>query len=357
MNAQSVLTWEHRIRLLAILYKQGISLVMLIVFPFGWLPVVFLLVEFSFALVFFIFSLFRAIPNMRIPSFALFTLLLSFHALAAPVLDTDELAVECLPAKKRSTPAVIETKARRMLNAFTREVRIADRTLFGLIRPRLTAGNEFVGWHGTNEDTATLWETSGEIVKPVTAEGQTRGRSGLDAELGSGLYISDTLSVAESAAAANSQNNGIPGKVCAIFAKSSADFRASQDKIQIPETIRGNSDIRGEERASYISNLPPSGTGNVASSLLLGPLTGTKNQMLIPESQNPTFEAQCFDVVGLDSAGAAAFEQANGAISYTDAALIQAWQIRQEDLELAAATIAAFEKPGAPDGQEGCVVQ
>ncbi|KAK7050493.1 hypothetical protein R3P38DRAFT_2763749 [Favolaschia claudopus] len=271
---------------------------------------------------------------MKIPSFALFTLLLSL-ALAAPVLDTDELSVECLPVKKRSTPAAIETKARRMLNTFTREVRIADRTLFGLIRPRLTTGNEFVGWHGTNEDTARLWETSGEIVKPVTAEGQTRGRSGLDAELGSGLYISDTLSVAESASVVNSQNNGIPGK------------------IQVPETIRGNSDVRAGERASYISNLPPSGTGNVANSLLLGPLTGTRNQMLIPESQNPTFEAH----VGLDSAGAAAFEQTNGAISYTDAALIQAWQIRQEDLELAAATVAAFEKPGAPDGQEGCVVQ
>jgi hypothetical protein len=38
-----------------------------------------------------------------------------------------------------------------MLETVTREIRIANRTFFGLIQPRLTTGNEFVGWHGTNE--------------------------------------------------------------------------------------------------------------------------------------------------------------------------------------------------------------
>lgn len=42
----------------------------------------------------------------------------------------------------------------------------------------------------------------------------------------------------------------------------------------------------------------------------LGPLASSKNQMLIPESQNPKFEAQCFDIEGLDSADAQAFEDA-----------------------------------------------
>jgi hypothetical protein len=37
-----------------------------------------------------------------------------------------------------------------MLGTITREARIATRTFFGLIQPRLTPGNEFVGWHGTN---------------------------------------------------------------------------------------------------------------------------------------------------------------------------------------------------------------
>ncbi|KAJ7841054.1 hypothetical protein B0H14DRAFT_1051171 [Mycena olivaceomarginata] len=192
-----------------------------------------------------------------------------------------------------------------MLETVTRNIRVANRTFFGLIQPRLTTGNEFVGWHGTNEETAALWESRGEIVRPTTAEGQTKGRSGLDAELGPGLYISDTLGVAEAAAAANAQNNNLAGKVCAIFAKSSASFRASQDKVQIPEAIRGNADLRAQERAAYLAALAPRGTGG-PTSLLLGLLRSNENQMLIPESQNPKFEAQCFDVVGLDSAGAAA---------------------------------------------------
>ncbi|KAK7052225.1 hypothetical protein R3P38DRAFT_2859192 [Favolaschia claudopus] len=235
-----------------------------------------------------------------------------------------------------------------MLEAVAREIRIANRTFFGLIVPRLSQGNEFVGWHGTNSETAALWETRGEIVRPTTKEGQTKGKSGLDAELGSGLYISDTLSVAEAAAAINSQANKLPGKVCAIFAKSSATFRASQDKVQIPELIRGNAKVKNDERASYITNLPTRGAGSVASSLLLGPLTGSTNQMLIPESQNPKFEAKCFDIKGLDSVDAAAFEKSNGKITYTSSSLVSSWKIRKEDAALAKATVAAFEKVCPP---------
>jgi len=247
------------------------------------------------------------------------------------------------PAAKKTATKAVKAKAKRMLDTVTRKARIANRTFFGLIQPRLTSGNEFVGWHGTNEETAALWEKSGEIVRPTTKEGQTKGKSGLDAELGPGLYISDTLSVAEAAAAINAQTNKLAGKVCAIFAKSSSSFRASQDKVQIPETIRGNSNVKEQERASYITNLPPRGAGSGAS-LRLGPLTGSTNQMLIPESQNPKFEAQCFDIQGLDSADAAAFEKSNGAIKYTSASLISEWKIRKEDADLAKATVAAIEK-------------
>ncbi|KAJ6466809.1 hypothetical protein C8R45DRAFT_1020202 [Mycena sanguinolenta] len=247
------------------------------------------------------------------------------------------------PAAKTTTAKKATVKVKRMLEKFIRNARIANRTFFGLIKPRLTEGNEFVGWHGTNEETAALWESRGEIVRPVTKEGQTKGKSGLDAELGPGLYISDTLSVAEAAAAINAQNNKLAGKVCAIFAKSSSSFRASQDKVQIPEVIRGNAAIKGQERASYLVNLPSRNTGG-PTSLLLGPLTSSTNQMLIPESQNSKFEAQCFDITGLDSADAAAFEESNGAIKYTSASLISEWKIRKEDTELAQATVAAFEK-------------
>lgn len=95
----------------------------------------------------------------------------------------------------------------------------------------------------------------------------------------------------------------------------------------------------------------------------IGPLRGVStNQMLIPESQNPKFEAQCFDITGLDSADAQAFEKAGNKvrrfvsilvncfaneapkITYTSSSLISEWKIRKEDAELATATVAAFEK-------------
>ncbi|KAJ7141741.1 hypothetical protein C8R43DRAFT_954702 [Mycena crocata] len=207
----------------------------------------------------------------------------------------------------------------------------------------LTSGNEFVGWHGTNELTAALWIKTGAIIRPTTAEGQTQGKSGLDSELGPGLYISDTLSVAEAAAAINAQNNKLKGKVCAIFAKAFATWRSSTDKVQIPELIRGNAGVREQERATYITTLPPSKTGSAAT-IRFGPLTAFTNQMLLPEIQNPKFEAQCFDIIGLDSPGAVAFENAGNRVSYTSAPLIAAWRIRREDIDLAKATMAAIEK-------------
>jgi hypothetical protein len=46
----------------------------------------------------------------------------------------------------------------------------------------------------------------------------------------------------------------------------------------------------------------------------LGPLTATQNQLLIPESENPKFEAQCFELTGIDSPGAEAFEKAGNKV-------------------------------------------
>ncbi|PIL32792.1 hypothetical protein GSI_04909 [Ganoderma sinense ZZ0214-1] len=61
---------------------------------------------------------------------------------------------------------------------------------------------EFVGWHGTNSDTAAFWAAKGHIEKPVKADGfldflgigsgsSTAGTSGADAEIGPGLYVAD----------------------------------------------------------------------------------------------------------------------------------------------------------------------
>jgi hypothetical protein len=46
--------------------------------------------------------------------------------------------------------------------------------------------------------TAGLWESKGEIVRPIAENGQTtvtRQGVSLDAELGNGLYLSDTLTL------------------------------------------------------------------------------------------------------------------------------------------------------------------
>ncbi|KAJ7103047.1 hypothetical protein B0H15DRAFT_926458 [Mycena belliarum] len=244
--------------------------------------------------------------------------------------------------KKAGAATKAVKKAKRAFATLVTKARIARRTRFGLVQPRLTTGNEFIGWHGTNEETAALWESSGEIVRPTTKEGQTKGKSGLDAELGAGLYISDALSVAESAAAINAKANNLKGKVCAIFAKSSVNWREARAKVQIPEVLRGNAAVKETERQSYITNVR--GKVGRVPAVLLGPLATGKNQMMLVESLNPNFEAQCFDVVGLDSAGGQAFEDAGNKVLYTSAALITSWGITKEDVTLAKATVAAIEK-------------
>ena len=75
---------------------------------------------------------------------------------------------------------------------------------------------EFIGWHGTNavyfslassqraydkhltfavQNTAQLWASRGEVVKPTNDDGTVTGNAGAvsDAELGPGLYLTDNL--------------------------------------------------------------------------------------------------------------------------------------------------------------------
>ncbi|KAF8308330.1 hypothetical protein DL93DRAFT_1900307 [Clavulina sp. PMI_390] len=209
------------------------------------------------------------------------------------------------------------------------------------LNKRLTPGNEFIGWHGTNSDTATLWETTGSVVKPVRDDGSVAGTSGLDAELGPGLYISDTLSVAESAATINAQNNAATGataKACAIFAKSSTNWRGTVVKAQIPESIRGNAAQFETMRQRYI---PLLGLPGDATSPRLGPLTATRNQMLIPEALNPGLEAQCFDVVNLVAQNV---PNTIPQISYTSDNILASWLVNKNDESLAAAVKASVVK-------------
>jgi hypothetical protein len=60
---------------------------------------------------------------------------------------------------------------------------------------------EFIGWYGTNSDTAQLWAKNGYISKPTAKTGlfdfnffgpkTAGGTSNADAELGPGLYVTD----------------------------------------------------------------------------------------------------------------------------------------------------------------------
>jgi hypothetical protein len=148
---------------------------------------------------------------------------------------------------------------------------------------------------------------------------------------------------AVAAANSNKDRTGLAATVCAIFAKSSSGFRDNMDKasfcsyrclvddqrdsqVDIPDQIRGDptkgdrNKFREEERVAYIGSLRPA-IRNVQNALRLGPVrkdfSGVISQMLIPESQNPQFEAQCFDLTPgtLESPGATAFENGNGAVS------------------------------------------
>jgi hypothetical protein len=68
--------------------------------------------------------------------------------------------------------------------------------------PLLTCIAEFVGWHGTNSDTAAFWAEKGQLAKPTAKTGifdfilgpkskTPPGSSGADAEIGPGVYVTD----------------------------------------------------------------------------------------------------------------------------------------------------------------------
>jgi len=176
------------------------------------------------------------------------------------------------------------------------------------------------------------------VVKPTNDDGSVAGKSGLDAELGAGLYLSDTLSVAEAAAQINGQNNKLGAKACAIFAKSSTDWRQNVVKARIPESIRGNGDNFEKMRKDYLAGL---GRTSSTPGPRIGPLdaTKTKNQMLVPENLNPKLQATCFDVVNLQAKNV---PSTIPTINYFSDDLKAKWEIIKEDENLAKAAKAAI---------------
>jgi hypothetical protein len=226
--------------------------------------------------------------------------------------------------KKTCTPKTAKASGKKRS-----VLQMPKRSLFDQVVDVFRRDNKvFIGWHGTNENTAKLWAQHGSIVKPAGGA----GTSGLDAELGPGLYITDTLSVGEAAAAVNSAKNKVPGKVCAIYAKSRTAWVDNVFKAQIPESLRGNGDDKEVLRKRYLGHVSEGHPG-VGSAAKLGPLSIAKNQMLIPEALNPSLEATCFDI---DAKGDSADAKALGAsVSYTSEATITEWRIIKANEELA----------------------
>ncbi|KAJ7109597.1 hypothetical protein C8R43DRAFT_904849, partial [Mycena crocata] len=162
--------------------------------------------------------------------------------------------------------------------------------------------------------TAAFWKDKGAVLKPppnvatfdfpgltalvgfFSSQKPNDGSSKADAELGAGLYITDTLIVALNFANGNSAvNPGTEPAICAIFAADSAKWREST-KFSIPEALRGDSrDCKTSQqienaRQAYIELQVTIAPG---TEVRTGPLADTMNQLVVPPLIAPSFEAEC----------------------------------------------------------------
>ncbi|EJD40287.1 hypothetical protein AURDEDRAFT_115920 [Auricularia subglabra TFB-10046 SS5] len=146
---------------------------------------------------------------------------------------------------------------------------------------------EFIGWHGTNSDTAEFWRKKGYLAKPAG------GRSGGAQQLGEGVYVSDTRKTAEMYANGNASNNkGTTAVVCAIYAKSSTHWRSSVYKVWVPADKIGDS--KEAARREWISTIfPHADAGSVARFSPLEELGRPPNQVVIPSALAKYFTAVC----------------------------------------------------------------
>ncbi|KAI1785843.1 hypothetical protein LXA43DRAFT_100295 [Ganoderma leucocontextum] len=204
---------------------------------------------------------------------------------------------------------------------------------------------EFIGWHGTNSDTAAFWESKGQLEKPVKADGvldflglgpkgTTAGTSGADAEIGPGVYVTDDQDIAIAFANNNAKvNKDTTAQLCAIFAKSSSNWRTALRKAFIPETLVGDSSNAAKKkqledaRIAHIKTAVPgvSATSVVKFSLLNR--STHSGQLVLPATITNQFLAKCFKADGGATApGTSKFP----AFSYNGATLRSQWNIAAE---------------------------
>ncbi|EJD34339.1 hypothetical protein AURDEDRAFT_117643 [Auricularia subglabra TFB-10046 SS5] len=165
---------------------------------------------------------------------------------------------------------------------------------------------EFIGWHGTNSNTAELWRSQGYLADPKTSgwPWSSGGRSGADHELGEGVYITDAIQTARGFANNNAAVNvGTAPMLCGIYARSSATWKSSLNKVWLPNNIiRDSSDpvkhlAYEKQRNEWIGRVIPHSTGRDVARF--GPLDknrgGGPNQVVIPSALTRYFYAVCVD--------------------------------------------------------------
>ncbi|KAJ6577590.1 hypothetical protein B0H19DRAFT_564102 [Mycena capillaripes] len=242
-------------------------------------------------------------------------------------VKTPEVPAKSCPIKKPATTRTLASRAYEYIaHLFARD------------------DQEFIGWHGTNSDTAAFWAQKGQLERPVKPDGffdfiglgpkSTSGTSGADAEIGPGVYVTDDRGTATFFANGNAKvNKGTTAQVCAIFAKSSLNWRTAIRKAFIPrDLVRDASDPTKkaqyeDARLAYIQRAIPgvSATNVVKFSLLDREIqTG---QLVLPASITHHFTAKCFRADGGASApGTSTFP----AFTYNGNVLRREWNIAAE---------------------------
>ncbi|PIL35133.1 hypothetical protein GSI_02922 [Ganoderma sinense ZZ0214-1] len=203
---------------------------------------------------------------------------------------------------------------------------------------------EFIGWHGTNSDTAAFWTSQGQLVQPVNADGlldflglgpnTTDGGSGAESAIGPGVYVIDDQETAIAFANNNAQANpNTTAQLCAIFAKSSATWRTAIPKAFIPEDLVGDSADATtkakleQARLDHIAQAVPGvNATSVVKFALLDPQRST-GQLVLPAQIADQFTATCFSADGgAAPSGTSTFPD----FSYNGTTLRGEWNIASE---------------------------
>ncbi|KAH9913569.1 uncharacterized protein BXZ73DRAFT_55449, partial [Epithele typhae] len=202
---------------------------------------------------------------------------------------------------------------------------------------------EFIGWHGTNSDTAAFWAQQGQLEKPTKATGffdffdfdsnQAAGSSGADAENGPGVYVTDDKDIAIAFANNNAKvNPGTTAMLCAIFAKSSDNWRTAIRKAFLPENLVGDSSTPSVKAAKETSRtlylqavVPGVSAENVVRFSLLDRNAGT-GQLVLSSGITNLFTAQCVAATDTAPEGTSTFPD----FSYNGDELRSTWDIAAE---------------------------